>query len=617
MPEVLPDHDKETVRRTVPKPSNKIHAVAVARLYVAYPNKQRWTYTGFQGAVVLANDLIGNTYWIKLVDVSPANRGVIWDQEIYEGFIYNQDRTFFHSFELENCLAGLSFVDEKEAKQFKKRMDEREKNGHKNTRATPFQGPTQYAGSVHSSNEKQHSSRLGSLFHLHRSSAPTQAPIQPAQSIIPPREAGSLGHPPPLQQSGRGSALDIVDPETLQELLAEGITADYIVENADFIRDYIRQKQAMADSNNTRDRASSDANDRRDRPPPPPPTFPTPGRINSISPQNTGGTGKRGPPPAPPPSRKTRVDNHVTTSPQIPSRSPERTPSPPRPKFRAPPAFADAGKFANSEIPPPRPRVASGVANPGPPPPPRPPKTPMDNHELEVKPSGFRVPPAFQRSASPPSFPNRSSAPPLPPPRSRELSHAVPPAAIPPPLPPKTPNGPTAAAPLAPPLPPPLPTQRAPIPPPLPPPTARPAPSSFAPPIGGPPPPPLPPSSNAPPPPPLPPGAGPPPPPLPPGRGAGPPAPALPAPPGDRADILASIRAAGGIGSGRLKKVSDQEKRDRSAAVVPGTTSSGSSASPAAPSGGNSLGDSIAKALAERNKKVSASDDEDDDNDDW
>ena len=67
---VLPEHDKETVRRTVPKPSNKIHAVAVARLYVAYPNKQRWTYTGLQGAAVLANDLIGNTFWIKLVDVS-------------------------------------------------------------------------------------------------------------------------------------------------------------------------------------------------------------------------------------------------------------------------------------------------------------------------------------------------------------------------------------------------------------------------------------------------------------------------------------------------------------------------------------------------------------------
>ena len=101
MPSILSDADRETVKRTVPKSQNKILAVAVAKLYVAYPNKQKWTYTGLQGAAVLANDLIGNTFWIKLVDVSPANRGVIWDQEIYDPFYYNQDRTFFHSFELE------------------------------------------------------------------------------------------------------------------------------------------------------------------------------------------------------------------------------------------------------------------------------------------------------------------------------------------------------------------------------------------------------------------------------------------------------------------------------------------------------------------------------------
>src|SRR5580704_15937538 len=68
----------------------------------------------------------------------PANRGVIWDQEIYDTFAYNQDRTFFHTFELEDCLAALSFADEKEAKKFKQKVDEREKNAHRNTRTKPF-----------------------------------------------------------------------------------------------------------------------------------------------------------------------------------------------------------------------------------------------------------------------------------------------------------------------------------------------------------------------------------------------------------------------------------------------------------------------------------------------
>ncbi len=70
MPSLLNENDTETVKRTVPKPANKIRAVAVARLYVAYPNRQRWVYTGLQGAAVLANDLVGNTFWIKLVDIS-------------------------------------------------------------------------------------------------------------------------------------------------------------------------------------------------------------------------------------------------------------------------------------------------------------------------------------------------------------------------------------------------------------------------------------------------------------------------------------------------------------------------------------------------------------------
>lgn len=78
MPSILNDDDKDTVKRFVPKQSNKIQAVAVAKLYVAYPNRSKWTYTGLQGAIVLANDLVGNTYWLKLVDISvrvtPSNR---------------------------------------------------------------------------------------------------------------------------------------------------------------------------------------------------------------------------------------------------------------------------------------------------------------------------------------------------------------------------------------------------------------------------------------------------------------------------------------------------------------------------------------------------------------
>ena len=73
MPSILNDEDKDTVKRFVPKQNNKIQAVAVARLYIALPGRPRWTYTGLQGAVVLANDLVGNTYWLKMVDISVSH----------------------------------------------------------------------------------------------------------------------------------------------------------------------------------------------------------------------------------------------------------------------------------------------------------------------------------------------------------------------------------------------------------------------------------------------------------------------------------------------------------------------------------------------------------------
>lgn len=69
MPSILSKDDKLVVKRAVPSPSNNIVAVAVARLYVNYPNKHIWNFTGISGAVVLAEDLVGHTFFFKIVDV--------------------------------------------------------------------------------------------------------------------------------------------------------------------------------------------------------------------------------------------------------------------------------------------------------------------------------------------------------------------------------------------------------------------------------------------------------------------------------------------------------------------------------------------------------------------
>ncbi|KAI2617091.1 hypothetical protein GGR54DRAFT_212109 [Hypoxylon sp. NC1633] len=644
MPSILSDEDKETVRRVVPKQTNKIQAVAVARLYVAYPNPSKWTYTGLQGAVVLSNDLVGNTYWLKLVDVSPAGRGVIWDQEIFENWSYNQDRTFFHTFELEDCLAGLSFVDEKEAKQFKKKMDEREKNASKTTRNTPFGGASQQPAKT---------GFFGSIFGGHRHSSAPTPPESPRNSLPPIHShertsSGNLNgfHNKPPSRFAKLEAYDPNWRENFGNFLSEqGLTDEFIRENQDFIVEFLKEQGGGIPDNGSTPSALAPA------PPPPPPPPSTAPISNGVS--SSYSHGRAPPPPPPPPAGRSASESISSSSsrrgapppPPAPRRSgkieivhreptpPQEPTPPPRPRFNAPPPLPDAGRYAHAD---PAPRAQTGPA-----PPPRPPKTPIEEHEEKPAAHRFGVPPAFtgQRlNNAPPPTPARG---PVPPPPPREQPQAMPP----PPLPSLPPKFPASSAPQAPPLPPssvrpvpappargipppPLPASSAPAPPPLPqssaPPPPPPLPGAGAPP---PPPPPPPPPGGAgipPPPPPPPPGIGGiPPPPPPPNRdsgyASGVPAPALPSGDTGRAAMLDSIQKAGGIGA--LKKVDRSEIRDRSGATVGGGTDTGPHGSglpPAgiAPGAGNGMADVLAVALQKRKERVRDSDDEKSD-DEW
>ena len=129
---LLNSQDKDIIKRALPKSSNKIIDITVARLYIAYPDTNKWTYTGLSGAIALVDDLVGNTFFLKMVDIE-GHRGVIWDQELYVNFEYYQDRTFFHTFEMEDCFAGLLFVDLAEAAHFLKRIQKRSKYGSRKT----------------------------------------------------------------------------------------------------------------------------------------------------------------------------------------------------------------------------------------------------------------------------------------------------------------------------------------------------------------------------------------------------------------------------------------------------------------------------------------------------
>ncbi|KAG0128190.1 hypothetical protein HOY82DRAFT_522702 [Tuber indicum] len=630
MPSILNKDDKVVVKRAVPSPSNNIITVAVARLYVNYPDQRKWTFTGISGAVVLAEDLVGHTFFFKIVDVT-SNRGVIWDQELYEGLRYNQDRTFFHSFELEECMAGFSFADEKEAAGFLKKVEARDKHakskGHRS-----FSGSGGHLGIP-----------VPHILQHHSAPAPTPTappPVSPPPPPPPPPSNNRTSSNTNGAASGRYS-LDNPDPEfqeLLRELMVMGITEDVLRENEDFIKSYIDEKEKNRKWEQERAGYTNGSGavhemespsspkvgvNRRGKappPPPPPPGPPSMSRNGSLSPQVTGNStaSKRGPPPPPPPARKSHAVAHGGShSPPLPP-PPSRSPVPPPQSFKVPPPLPNAGVYANSV--PPRHSPA---------PPPLPPKTPLE--DSHPSPPRFGVPPPLQASVNrpppapsrgpPPTLPSRVQYPgPPPPPRPAVEPPAPPVRDMPPPPPlPPAPAPPVPGLPSAPP-PPPSPSvpgfNGAPPPPPPPMPgfgTSAPPPPplpNFA--TSAPPPPPLPGfGGSAPPapPPPPPPGFGggappPPPPPLP-GRtdsapgGAAPP---LPAAEGGRGDLLASIRGAGGINA--LKK------------TPKGPTTSGAPppASVAKPKAVNPM-EALQAELNKRKGRVSNQSDDEDDGD--
>ena len=137
----LSGDEKAKLKSVVSAPSHKITYAALARIYYAHPQPNKWAYAGLQGALALCTNNATGTMHMKMVDLD-GTRGVIWDQELYDGFEMNQDRAFFLSFEgdvrashspfmfpfltrLQKCTIGFVFADESEAKTFNKKVKER------------------------------------------------------------------------------------------------------------------------------------------------------------------------------------------------------------------------------------------------------------------------------------------------------------------------------------------------------------------------------------------------------------------------------------------------------------------------------------------------------------
>ncbi|KAK9456753.1 hypothetical protein V1511DRAFT_495211 [Dipodascopsis uninucleata] len=676
MPSLISSADKEKIKRAVPKSTNKVIESAVARLYIAYPDPNAWTFTGVSGAVVLVNDLTGNTFFFKIVDII-GNRGVIWDQELYIDFQYNQDRAFFHTFELEECYAGLLFADDSEAHHFLKRVQQRDKHASKAT--------------------------LNNKNAIALKKSPSAAVAGPRGDVLRYQKMGNNytlaqihteeSEPNTERKSSEADDEDI-DPswkKLFSQLEEMGISEEMIANNADFIKDYITKGELPPSRSSTIDKKSKG-------PPPPPPLQPPTSRSsaplrNNVPPpfnrdnssySNSGSSSPVGagtPPPPPPKSPPPpagpmykvpppfippagapvgRSSSQLSQSPASPGSGSDsvtpvverRTPAPGH-KYSLPPPFPGVGSnvtsvrppsasplspppsFGNPTVtgraPPPLPArenspgnvmpLPQNIANrPVPQPPSLPPRGPVQNGLAPT----FGAPPMSGRAVPPPPPPHRhaysaSSKPSTP--AYQPVSSPGPP---PPPHPPGYGNGATSSRPTAP-----MQSFAQPPPPPPPPPSygqsqQRPAVNGFGMPSNGPPPPPPPPLSysssplsntatN---------GGPPPPPPPPPSFGSAMDtndfATAPTAAPDTNIDgrdaLMASIR---GAGLGQLKKV-DKTHLNQPLVVSTGNGPSKSSTPAPDSSGpGGSLQDAISAALNKRKTRVAGSDDEDEGRDEW
>lgn len=56
MPSVFSSSDKSNIKSALPSSTYKILTATPARVYVAYPSPDKWTYTGVEGAIALVRD---------------------------------------------------------------------------------------------------------------------------------------------------------------------------------------------------------------------------------------------------------------------------------------------------------------------------------------------------------------------------------------------------------------------------------------------------------------------------------------------------------------------------------------------------------------------------------
>eukprot|EP00092_Neocalanus_flemingeri_P102328 GFUD01130886.1.p1 GENE.GFUD01130886.1~~GFUD01130886.1.p1 ORF type:complete len:502 (-),score=168.27 GFUD01130886.1:74-1579(-) len=341
---------------------NQALAVAVVKLYLSDPNENHKVWVErVAGAACFTKDYGRKSYYIQIFDMQYHQQ--VWEQEIYLEMAYRAPQTWFHNFEAEHSMAGLSFADEREGQNFlavvQSKIDQRK------AKKLP-------SGQQISPGHTQGTKQIAVSPRVQKKSTPVTE-VQPTPKTSKKRKESKKGI----------SKLDISGPDTSSFVHVTGVKSDGIggmrmVDNSHLIdpvlKKYltiagidssslgakeIEQVKQFAEKENLYEQVERRKTVKREQkrqnkttggPPPPPYQRPAPPR-------------------APLPS----IEEKQNGAPSIPERTPTRPGKPPPTIPNRPPPTNKAhtpnqGRRTPSSGPPPPPPPSGG----GPPPPPPP-----------------------------------------------------------------------------------------------------------------------------------------------------------------------------------------------------------------------------------------------------
>ncbi|CAL1297234.1 unnamed protein product [Larinioides sclopetarius] len=337
---LITEEENQKVFSALGKPCTAL-ATTVVQLYLTEePYHSSWIKKQC-GVLCFVKDCDRRSYFIKLFDMDKCSW--VWEQELYNPFVYKPACTFFHVFEADNCMAGLNFADNDEAQNFKaavqKRLvmrDERKRQRRQraqqsiqpsNTGIMPVRAKSQSSQSLPNGKEEKAEKKR-------RKKKLTKEDIGTPSNFTHLQHVG--WHPE------KGFSVDSVDQELKDFFNLAGVSDKDLndCETRTFIYDFINNHGGVEKAKQEIAMTAS---------PPPVPVRDLPQTPRSTT---RGTTRSAAPPPPPPPPSVPPVS-------QPPQKFNNAPPPPPPPP------------------PPPMPSLSSSAAPPPPPPPPPPPGMPM------------------------------------------------------------------------------------------------------------------------------------------------------------------------------------------------------------------------------------------------